>query len=300
MSLIRSLLKEPLTHFVLLGGLLFAAYAVLNPRDTLDADSRVITVDREALLTFLQYRNAAFEPEYFEAQFDAMTDAQLAELARNYVREEAMEREARALGLDQEDYVIRRRLVQKIEYLVAGADLEPEPPTEEELRAYYDEHRADFLQDAEYTFTHVFIDAEKDHAGGMEAEARRLLGQLRARDAGFNDAPGYGDRFPYQRNFVRQHMRPVANIFGLQFAASLANLQPGETWQGPIASNFGLHLVLFTDRTAARTPAFEEVRQQVREAVLEERRVRTRETLLDDLVDQYDVRYVDIPAEPVD
>ncbi len=296
MALIRKLLKEPLTHFVLLGGLLFAVYAALNPRDTLDASSRVITVDREALLTFLQYRNSAFEPGYFEAQYDAMSDEQLAELAESYVREEAMAREARALGLDENDYVIRRRLVQKIEYLVAGAELEPEPPTEAELRAYYDEHRDDFTQDAEYTFTHVFIDAEKDHPGGMLAEAQRLLAQLRARDAGFNDAPGYSDRFPYQRNFVRQYLRPVAQVFGPDFAAQLATLQPSDNWQGPLSSTFGLHLVLFTDRSEARTPDFEEVRAQVLAAVEEDRRIATRETLLDELVDQYDVRYVDVPT----
>ncbi|GAA0285287.1 hypothetical protein GCM10009127_28760 [Alteraurantiacibacter aestuarii] len=296
MNLLRLLLKEPLTHFVLLGGLLFAAYSLVTERDVLDADSRVITVDREALTNFLQYRSSAFEPGFFTAQYDSMSDEQLAELARSYVREEAMAREASALGLDKNDYVIRRRMVQKIEYLVAGADLNPRPPTEQELRTYFEAHMDDFRQDAEFTFTHVFVDAEKDHPGGMEAEARRLLARLRSAHAGFNDAPAYGDRFPYQRNYVRQFLGPIANELGPQFAARLAALQPGENWQGPFAGNYGLHLILFTDRTQAREPDFSEVREQVLAAVQEERRTSTREALLDELVDQYELRYVGVPS----
>jgi parvulin-like peptidyl-prolyl isomerase len=159
------------------------------------------------------------------------------------------------------------------------------------LRAYYEEHLADFGIPAEYTFTHVFADAEITRPGGPQAEARSLLARLRADRAGFNDAPAYGDRFPYQRNFVRQNLRPVADIFGPEFAAALAQLTPGDIWQGPITSQFGAHLVMLTARQDARTPDFEEVRVQVAAAVLDERRTNTREVLLDELVDQYDVRY---------
>lgn len=299
MTLLRATLREPLTHFALVGGLLFAAWSYYNPDDALDADSRIITVDREQLLTFLQYRNAAFEPGYFEAQYEAMSDEQRAQLARNFVREEAMVREAKALALDENDYVIRRRLIQKIEYLVSDVDLTPDPPSEEALRAYYDSHRGDFRQDAEFTFTHVFIDAERDHSGGPEREAQRVLAKLRAAGAGFNDATSYGDRFPYRRNYVRQFLRPVANDFGPEFAASLARLKPEDNWQGPIASNFGLHLMLLTERNEMRVPEFEEVRGQVREAVLEQRRAETREALLDELVEQYDIRYQGVSSPEI-
>ncbi|WP_169053460.1 peptidyl-prolyl cis-trans isomerase [Alteraurantiacibacter aquimixticola] len=294
----RRLAREPLVHFVLLGVLLFAVYDVVNEDDALDPQSRVIEVDRETLINFLQYRSAAFEPGYFEAQYDALSEEQRAELARSYVREEAMAREAMALGLEENDYVIRRRLVQKIEYLVADTDIEPEPPTEDDLRAYFEEHRADFSLPAEYTFTHVFADAEIDRAGGPQAHARALLARLRADGANFNDAPSYGDRFPYQLNYVRQNLRPIADVFGPEFAAALDAMTPDETWQGPVMSRFGAHLVLLTDREQAREPSFEEVRAQVASAVLEDRRTNTREVLLDELVDQYDVRYAEGIPEP--
>ncbi len=298
MEVLRRLLREPLIHFVLLGVALFAIYDVVSVDDARDTQSRVINVDRETLVEFLQYRSAAFEPEYFNTQFDALSEEQQAELARNYVREEAMAREARALGLDRNDYVIKRRLIQKVEYLVADTDLDPDPPSEENLRRYYEEHRADFGIPAEYTFTHVFADAEIDRQGGPEAEARSLLARMRADSAEFNDAPAYGDRFPYQRNFVRQNLRPIADIFGPEFATTLTQLQPGDTWQGPIMSQFGAHLVMLTAQQDARKPEFEEVRAQVLAAVLDQRRTNTREVLLDELVDQYDVRYGPGVPEP--
>lgn len=299
MDVLRRLLREPLIHFVLLGVALFAVYDVVSGDDALDPQSRIINVDRETLVEFMQYRSAAFEPEYFDTQFDALSDEQKEELSRSYVREEAMAREARALGLEENDYVIRRRLVQKVEYLVADTDLDPDPPSEEALRAYYDEHKPDFGIPAEYTFTHVFADAEIARSGGPQAEARSLLARLRAEHAGFNDAPAYGDRFPFQRNFVRQNLRPVADIFGPEFTAALAQLTPGDSWQGPIMSHFGAHLVMLTAQQDARQPAFEEVRAQVLAAVLDERRTNTREALLNELVDQYDVRYGPGIPEPV-
>ncbi len=298
MDALRRLLREPLIHFVLLGVALFAIHDVVSGDDALDPQSRVINVDRETLVEFMQYRSAAFEPEYFDTQFDALSDEQKAELARSYVREEAMAREARALGLDENDYVIRRRLVQKVEYLVADADLDPDPPSEDVLRSFYAEHRADFGIPAEYTFTHVFADAEIARPGGPLADAQALLARLRADRAGFNDAPAYGDRFPYQRNFVRQNLRPVDDIFGPEFAAALTQLTPGDTWQGPIMSRFGAHLVMLTAQQDARQPDFEEVRAQVLAAVLDERRTNTREVLLNELVDQYDVRYGPGVPEP--
>ncbi len=294
MNLLQRLAREPLVHFILLGAGLFAAYALVNDGDSVS--DRTIVVDRPALVNYLQYRAAAFEPEFFNAQYDALSEEQLAQLASAYVREEAMEREARALGLDEGDYVIKRRLIQKIEYLVADTDVSETPPDEAELEAYFEANKADFAVEAQYTFTHVFVDAERDHAGGDEAFANRLLSQLQARGAGFNDAPQFGDRFPYERNVVGKGLRYIANQFGPDFAAAIGQIDASEDWQGPIQSPFGYHLVLMSRVDPAHEPALEDVRDAVLAGVMEERRIRSREVLLDELVDQYDVRYEGVPA----
>ena len=96
MIIARRILRDPLIHFLLLGGLLFVLHAVIGNPDRREDDEKTIVVDREALLTFMQYRASAFEPEYFEAQFDALAPEQLQQLAQAYVQEEAMSREAQA------------------------------------------------------------------------------------------------------------------------------------------------------------------------------------------------------------
>ena len=206
-----------------------------------------------------------------------------------------MAREARALGLDRADYVIRRRLVQKIEYLVAGTDAPGDPPAEAELRDWFEGHKDQYRQDEEITFTHVFVDAEKQHEGGNDAYARRLLASLNARGTAFEEATTFGDRFPYQQNYVGRSPRFIANQFGGEFAEDMTRLSPGKTWQGPLRSQFGHHLVLLTRRSDPGEPAFEEVLDPVLADVMEERRRDAHEALIDDLLDQYRVAYDGIP-----
>jgi peptidyl-prolyl cis-trans isomerase C len=67
----------------------------------------------------------------------------------------------------------------------------------------------------------------------------------------------YGDRTPEQ----------LAKEFGPQFAQAVAKLQPG-SWQGPIESGFGWHLVFVHSVIPSRVPAFEEVESDVKTAWL--------------------------------
>ncbi|MGB5266423.1 MAG: hypothetical protein WBN30_07535, partial [Polyangiales bacterium] len=115
-------------HFLAAGLGLFVLFGLVNRGDQ-DFDPNVITVDQEALLTFIQYRIKAFNPDLAEKKLNALSDEELQRLIDDYVREEVLHREAIALGLDDDDYIIRRRLVQKLEFITegfaeAGADVD--------------------------------------------------------------------------------------------------------------------------------------------------------------------------------
>jgi len=295
MTAIRRILRDPLVYLLLIGGALFALYSQFGARDLRDADETVITVDRDALMTFMQYRLSAFEPEYFEAQFDALTPEDLQQLLDAYVREEAMVREARAMGLDLNDYVIRRRLIQKIQFLVEDSGNDRPAPTEAELRGYFERHRGEYSKAARLTFTHVFVDDEKQHAGGGRAAAERLGAELQRRGAGFNDAPAYGDRFPYQQNYVDRDETFLANQFGAAFARAVMGLPASKAWTGPIRSNFGYHLVYVESRTEPATPSFADVRDQVESDYLDDRQVEDSARAIDELLAQYTVKLTDLP-----
>ena len=292
MIVVKRIVRDPLTHFLAGGGVLFAVFALLHGGDTTGtADGKTIVVDQPALLNFMQYESAAFQPEVFSTQFNAMSAKDKKDLIDQYVRQEALVREARAMGLDQGDYVIRRRMVQKMMYLMDDTATQTFNPTEADLQRYFQAHQDVYRNAATITFTHVFVDKEAAHPGGAERAAERLKAELEARHAGFSDAPGYGDRFPYLRNYVQRTPDFVESQFGAGFATAVMKLQPSSHWQGPIESDYGYHLVLLTETTPAALPKLSEVRGQVKDDLLRDTVAAYREKAIADLVRRFTVRW---------
>jgi hypothetical protein len=296
MSPLKRIVRDPLVHFLAAGALLFAGYAVLNPQAAAGGGGgRTIVVDRAALVTFMQYQSAAFQPRYFEAQFQALSPAERQGLIDKYVQEEALVREAGALGLDQGDYVIRRRMIQKMMYLMDDVATESFAPSDADLQRYFQAHQDAYRGPATVTFTHVFVDNEVRHPEGAEKTADALRAKLEQRRARFNDAPAYGDRFAYLQNYVDRTPDFVGNQFGVGFAAALAKLQPSEHWQGPIRSDYGWHLVLLTERKPAQMPRFADVREQVKDDLLRDTLSTNRRKGIADLVGRYKVELKGLP-----
>ena len=295
MTWVRRLSREPLVHFLVAGAVLFAAYALVRGPGAAPADERTIVVDRRTLLTFMQYRSNAFEPSTFEAALDAMSDDERRRLIEAYVDEEILYREAKALGLSESDYVIRQRLIQKIGFLlgdIADASLAIDAA---ELQAYFDTHREAYAIEPAVTFTHVFFDADRRGAEGALAAATAAIRDLNAAGAGFNDAAGEGDRFPFLRNYVERTAEYVASHFGADFAAELARLSPAaSTWQGPLESAYGQHAVLLTQRTERSYPALDDVRDTVERDYLDERSALERAAMIEALRERYRVEVLDV------
>ncbi len=289
------LLRDPLVHFLAVGGLLFAAYHVVAAPPATIIDSRTIEVDRARLLVFLENQSMAFQPKYFNAQLDAMPEQARKELIDKYVREEALYREAESMGLSDGDYVIRRRVVQKILYLLDDATAESFAPTQAQLQAYYLTHRNRYEVAPSLTFTHVFVDGSMKRSRTAESVAADLKRELVAKGAGFNDAPAYGDRFPYQQNYVGRDADFIKAQFGPQFEQAVLQLQPSDhSWYGPIRSQFGYHLVLVTARVPAFLPPLADVRDQVKDDLLRDSIEAYRDKAVSDLVARFKVKLVDI------
>lgn len=296
MRALLKVLRDPLLHFLVAGAALFGLYGLIHPSDTTGTgDGKRIVVDRAALTSFMQYQSAAFQPKYFEAQFDGLTADGRKALIDKYVQEEALVREARAMGLDQGDYVIRRRMVQKMMYLMDDTASETFAPSHAALEGYYASHPDAYRGPATVTFTHVFLDNEVAHAGGAERAAEEMRRRLEARHAGFNDAPAYGDRFAYLQNYIDRTPDFVGGQFGTGFAAALAQMQPSDHWQGPIHSDYGWHLVLLTERRPAELPAFDKVSEQVKDDLLRETIAGYRQKAIADLAGRFKVTLKDLP-----
>jgi parvulin-like peptidyl-prolyl isomerase len=266
-SFMRRILREPLLHFVLLGAVVFTGYMATHP--IVSSDERTIVVDREHLLTFLQYRSKAFDRQHFAEVLDTMSPTALQDLIDGYVQEEAMYREAKSLKLDDRDYVARRRLVQQLEFITQGFVADQKPLTGAELARYYDTHKADYYQEPSLTFTHVFFDRAK-HGDKAEALARAELAKLNAGKVPFTQAMAHGDRSLYDVNYVRQDLGVIISDFGKPLAEKLLSLTPSlERWQGPFESKFGVELVMVTEIDKGGVPPLAQIRDRVKADAIE-------------------------------
>ncbi len=284
------LIKEPLVHFLILGLGLFVLFEFVASDDAA-YDSKVINVDRDALLTFVQYRSRAFEPRIAAERLDGMSEAELERLIGDYVREEALHREALALGMDKNDYIIKRRMIQSIEFITDGFVTAAVEVSDEDVESYFEGNREDYYRDPFVTFTHVFFDRERH--GGDEAVtlAGAKLAELNAQQVPFSNAPRHGDRFPFFVNYVERGPEFVASHFGVPMAQGVFAIEPSNTtWHGPFESEYGAHLVMLTRNVAGRYPELAEVESSVRDDAEREAIAAQKDKAIQAIVETYEVR----------
>ncbi|MEK7264999.1 MAG: peptidylprolyl isomerase [Pseudomonadota bacterium] len=280
-------LQDPLVHFLAAGALLFIIGSAIKPADRAD---NVISVNRAALLDFIQYRSKAFEPDAAAAILDGLSPKARADIVRDYVREEALAREADALGLGANDYVIRQRLVQKVEFLAEAAAAAIAEPTDMELAVFYDANHDRYTSPPSATLTHVFVSTEKKPRATARAEALALLADLKKSKAGFNDATAFGDRFLFHKNYVDRTDDYIHSQLGDEIAAAIFDpLTPLNEWLGPFVSQYGEHLIYVTTRAPSSLPPLSDIRDVVKSDFAEDRRQEAIEKAIGAIVAKYKV-----------
>ena len=271
----KRLLKEPLVHFLSLGGLLFAGYGLLN-RSVAPAPERIVVS---------QGQLASMRDAFTRTWQRPPTREEWEGLIRDRVREEVYCREAMALGLDRDDTIIRRRLRQKMEF-ISDDVADQAQPTDAELNSFLQAHPDKFRVEQQFTFRQLYLNPEK-HGTNLAGDAAQLLAKLNqpGGDAGF---AAMGDPFMLDNNFTALSASEITKQFGKEFTAKLGGLQSGH-WQGPVESGFGVQLVCISERTDARLPALAEVRDAVRREWDNARRLEANQKFYQDLLKHYTV-----------
>lgn len=273
--MLRRILMEPMVHFSAIALLIFAVYFAMTPTPDAPAAGQIVVSAAKIEQMAVIFAKTWQRPP---------SPAELKALIDDYVKEEIYVREAIALGLDQDDTVVRRRLRQKMEFF-SDAEADVSPPTEADLQAYLTDHPDAFAIDPKTAFQQVFLspDARGDSIG-LDAEA--LLTALQS-------SPGTDPATLGDASLLPPEMGPtittdIAKTFGPEFADAVARLPPG-TWEGPIASGFGLHLVRVSEHTPGQLPPLADVR----DAVLREWKNARTQSLADarmtELISQYEV-----------
>jgi hypothetical protein len=271
----RRLLREPLVQFLALGALLFLWFE-WKGGSAGPASTRIVVTSGQVQHLAASYARTWQRPP---------TEPELKGLLDEYVKEEIAVREATAMGLDRDDTVIRRRLRQKLEFL-ADESAEKAAPSDADVRTWLASHPEAFPSEPRLSFRQVFVSSQR-RGPGARAEADRLLGKLRSLGpkAPIQDV-GDGTMLPAE--MPPGPLREVASTFGKEFAARLAALEPG-TWEGPLESGYGLHLVLVTERESLQ-PDLALLRPMVERELLAERRQKELQILYESLLAKYQVR----------
>ncbi len=275
----KRILREPLLHFLLLGTAIFLAYSLASKRRSPEPGKIVVTQG------LIEHLATGFAKTWQRPP----TEQEMAGLIRDHVREEVFCREAMTLGLDKDDTVIRRRLRQKMEFLSDDITAQTEP-TDADLNAYLQAHATTLRVEPRFTFQQVYLNPQQ-HGDKLAHVAAQLLAQLN-QDGNKADVEAVGDSFLLERGFTAVAAGEITKQFGEAFAAKLSGLQPG-SWQGPIESGYGVHLVKVRERNEGRLPALAEVREAVRREWDNARRLEGNEKFYQELLKRYTVTVED-------
>ena len=289
------ILREPLLHFLLIGAAMFAIYhyfppatPAVTPQPVQAAAASGPTPSRQIVLTFDNLSRLA---TLFQAQWGRdPTPKELDRLVEADVREEILYREGLALGLDKDDEIVRRRMAQKMQFLAENVAAAHEP-SDAELKTWFDQNQKQFVEPARISFRHFYFSPDRRGANAR-SDAEKALVELNGQPE--NTRLAGADPFMFQDFYRDKTSEYLGKEFGPSFAAAVEKLPTG-SWQGPVESGFGWHLVFVDTVIPARAPSFEEIKMDVKQAWLSDQKATAVKKAYADLRAKYTVL---LPAPP--
>ena len=264
--------------FLAIGAGLFALNEFVNDDVSAETSQNQIRVEQGNY----NMLNATFKKQWNRSP----TEAELNSLVENYIRDEIFFREAKILGLDKGDTVIRRRLAQKMEFLVGdiGTSIEP---TLEELNEFYQENSEKYQTSGNISFVHVFLNPDR-HSGSMPQAIEALQESLTDITPQESLSMELGDSIMLPYVFEDTPMDQVDRMFGSGFSE---NLKPVDLlkWQGPIQSGFGMHFVFIIDRTENSLPPLDTVITDVRQDLQYQKRKKFEDDAYQQVKERYEI-----------
>lgn len=243
----RGFLKQPLVQFLLAGFVVALIAQWRGPSGEADSDEIVVTEDRVQAIAseFAQTWHRLPEPDEIDR------------LIANYVREEALVREAARLGLADDDQIVRRRLTSKMEELLSS-EAQVESADEDQLQRYFEKHWQDFANPTAYSIDQIFLGEEEAAAQAAAVKARGAI------KAG-GDWRKLGSPLPLPGSYADKTSGDIERALGADFARSVEQAKPGE-WAGPLRSAYGYHLLRVNAATPPQKPDLAAKRKQVEAA----------------------------------
>ncbi|MDS4041472.1 MAG: peptidylprolyl isomerase [Candidatus Competibacter sp.] len=257
----KRLLREPLIHFLLVGAALFAAYHYLQPTQSAAPSSKQIQLSVDQLAQLAMLFQSQWRRDPTPEEFSLMVEQK--------VQSEVLYREALAMGLDKDDEIVKRRMAQKIQFLAEDVAAAREPSTDE-LRIWFAKNADKFALPKRVSFRHLYFSPDRRGSHARD-DAAKALAQLAGQPEDTKLAESLADPFMFQDYYRDRAPDYLGKEFGPQFAQAVEKLPTG-SWQGPIASGFGWHLVFVDTVIPGRVPDFEEIEADVKTTWLGEQK----------------------------
>ena len=132
------------------------------------------------------------------------------------------------------------------------------------------ENTSKFALPSRYSFRHLYFSTDKRGANAQD-DALKALTKINGQPEDSKLAVSLADQFMFQDYYGDRTPEALAKEFGPQFVVALEKLKPA-SWQGPIESGYGWHLVFVDTIIPGRIPAMEEIEPDVKTAWLAEQK----------------------------
>lgn len=134
--------------------------------------------------------------------------------------------------------------------------------TDSEAEQFFNENKDQFKKGETVSAGHILVDSEE--------KANEIKGQIESGEIGFEDAARQHSTCPSSQNggalgeFTRGQMVP-------EFDQAVFSMEIGEL-RGPVKTQFGYHLIKLIDKTGPSEMCFDDVKDQVKTMVLNDKR----------------------------
>jgi hypothetical protein len=266
-SKINKFLKEPLLHFLLIGLGLFFLYSYMNNGDTVDDNYIMITkADLEKI-----------DASWVNNKGRIPTGEEKEKLLNDFILNEIFYREALAKGLDKNDATIHSHLAQKMKFVFN--DLSPiEEPSDKQLQEFLSKNSELFIEPASISFNQVLF-TSKNNSENIEQKANEFLQKLQNSKKSKKSTVG---------DLVELTKKGLNNLFDKEFVDNIFNVST-KSWQGPIKSKYGTHLVYIHSRNLSHIPKLSEIKEKVRQEWRKQKQKQVNEMFYKQLRNNYKV-----------
>lgn len=275
----KKIIREPLLHFILIGAAFFLLYGWFGGNSS---TQYTITIDEGDLDEVISK---------FEMQWKRLpTEEELTQIVDKRIEQEIFYQEALKMNLDHNDEIIKKRLAQKMQFL-SNDILTLVDPSEKELELYYEKHPEKYMHEASFSLYQVFFSPDK--RDNWKEDAAKALGSLNA--ISLDKALSIGDPIALPNHFENTTSFHISRQMGAEFLSQIKNLKVG-TWQGPIQSGYGAHLVFIEEKEAEKIAPFVEVKEQVLEDLNYENQRDTKALIYQEFKKKYNIEF-DVKSE---